>query len=132
MQSNKLTPYSFMTARDLEANLARNWLIIGKRYDVTCVKMSKKWTQISCFVQVCAVQGKSNSFPISSEQPNIYFALKRFSIEAIHTRILWKIWRIWRNFTEGNSRNCIKKKKNTKKPYILNSLHGNDISSEGK
>ena len=38
-------------------------------------------------MQVCAVQGKSNSFPISSEQPNIYFALKRFSIEAIHTRL---------------------------------------------
>ena len=37
----KVAPYSFMTARELVANLAGNLLIIGKTYDVTCVKMPK-------------------------------------------------------------------------------------------
>ena len=35
----KVAPYSFMTARKLVTNLAENWLIIRKKYDVTCAKM---------------------------------------------------------------------------------------------
>ena len=41
-QRFKVAPYSFMTARKLVTNLAGNYLIIGEKYDVTCVKKAQK------------------------------------------------------------------------------------------
>ena len=35
----KVAHYSFITARELVTNFAGNWLIVGKKYEVTCVKM---------------------------------------------------------------------------------------------
>ena len=33
----KVAPYSFITARELVANLAGNYLMIGENYDVTII-----------------------------------------------------------------------------------------------
>ena len=42
VSSIKVASKGFMTARELVANLVGNLLIIGKMYDVTCVKKPAK------------------------------------------------------------------------------------------
>ena len=47
-----MASYSFMPARELVTNLAGDQLIIGKKYDVTCVKMHKNERKYLAFPSV--------------------------------------------------------------------------------
>ena len=114
----KVAPYSFMTERKLVTNLAGNSLIIGEKYDVTCVKMPNNERKYLAFPSVNFFEG------LCSARQRLYLS------NSIFSKISIEIGNF--DFREGNSRNCRKKRKNKKRHDIFNSLLPWQRSSEDK
>ena len=93
-QTIKVAPYNFMTARDLVTNLAENSLIIGKKYDVTSLKMNANILRFLrwIFLNVCTVQDKdpipfhfSNSISLKISIEQIFLNVKKYHFLTLKT-----------------------------------------------